>query len=362
MVKEMKEKVVNLSIKDSQDISLLKGVAILLVLFIHANVSSYVPGFEEKSAIGVYTQVITRVLVDNAVPMFFLVSGFLFFLKKDTYAIKWKKRFKSLVIPYLFWCFIGFLIPFILQRVLGLDKFFTGSDLKKIADFEIIDYLRMFWDIRDGAPILSTMWFLRNLIVLIALTPIIELLLKKLGYFFVILLTIIYLFLPFAVPGISSSSLWWFTVGCSSTLIGGGKLFSCISRLSGLLTMVIWFISLFMIVLSYYYDWHYELLHRLFMVVHFIGIFKLLSYISSKCSTSRLRKVAVASFFIYAVHEPWMGYGMGVCFKVIQFPSIGLYIAPFIFVAFATVFSYLAYLILKKVAPSALNVITGSRT
>lgn len=149
-----------LSQKQSNNINLLKGVSILLVLFIHANIKDAIPNLDDKSALGMWTQVVTRILVDNAVPMFFLVSGFLFFLKPGRIVDKWKKRGKTLLIPYILWCMVGFIIPFILQEALGLVHLFSGNSLKKIADFETSDYIKMFWNIRNGAPILSTMWFL----------------------------------------------------------------------------------------------------------------------------------------------------------------------------------------------------------
>ena len=332
-----------------------------MVLFIHANISSYVSGFDDRSAIGIYTQVITRILVDNAVPMFFLVSGFLFFLKRDTYINKWRKRSKSLLVPYLVWCFIGFLIPFVFQQILGLERFFSGNELKKIADFETTDYLRMFWDLRDGAPILSTMWFLRNLIVLTMLTPIIKLLVNKAGYFFPLILTIIYLCIPFNLPGISSTSLWWFGIGCWFSL-GGGNLFSAIRNLSGLKVSIVWLISFVVILFSYYWDWQYELLHSIFMVVHLVGIYILLTFISSRYSLHLIKKISIASFFIYAVHEPWMGYLIGIIFKTLNPGGIVLYILPFVFVAFAVAFSYAVYLLMKRFSPSLLNMMTGARS
>lgn len=90
-------------------------------------------------------QGLTRVIVINAVPMFFFISGFLFFLKKDTYTSKWKKRFHSLVIPYIIWCAIGFLIPFFFQQIMGLGHLFKGGEghLKPISEFEGWDYLKI---------------------------------------------------------------------------------------------------------------------------------------------------------------------------------------------------------------------------
>lgn len=109
---------ITLTKEQSKTLTLLKGFAIILVVMIHCDVRN-VMGTEHLSGLDLYMQGLTRVIVINAVPLFFFISGYLFFLKKDTYLNKWKKRFKSLVIPYIIWCIIGFLIPFVFQQVLG---------------------------------------------------------------------------------------------------------------------------------------------------------------------------------------------------------------------------------------------------
>ncbi len=339
---------------------MLKGFSILLVLFIHANITDCITNMDMKSAIGLYTQVVTRILVDNAVPMFFFVSGFLFFLKSGSYMDKWKKRLYSLVIPYILWCLVGFFIPFILQVVFGLDKYFSGNELKKIAEFESLDYLRIFWDIRNGSPILSVMWFLRNLIVMVALTPIIGLLCDKLKWVLPLILTGVYLFLPFSISGISSLTLFWFGIGCYVAK-GGGNIWSLIENINGKVLFVFWIVMLGMTILSFYYDMEYDFVHNIFMVIHFVSIYKVLSILSQKYELKTLKKIAGISFFIYAFHEPWLGYIMKLSFKIIPFSGILLYLAPFIFVAVAVAYSYVAYMLLWKFAPRILKVLTGSR-
>lgn len=351
-----------LTAKQSQDIDLVKALAIIMVLFIHANILDCLPDVSEKSTLGIFNQIVTRILVDNAVPIFFIISGYLFFYKRGTYREKWKKRFKSLVVPYVFWCLVGFLIPFILQCVLGLESLFTGNELKKIADFESLDYLRMFWDLRDGAPILSTMWFLRDLIILIAMTPIIELFSRRLKYAFPIILTIVYLFLPFGLPGISSTSLWWFGIGCWFAL-EGGNLFSILDKLKIGYVGVVWGFAFVFAVFSYRYEFGYECVHSLFMIIHFVGIYKLTTIVPMRVGKSLrlLMKIGAASFFIYAFHEPWMGYIMKLMFKMFNPTGLSLYIAPFFFVSLALSYSYAVFVILHRIAPGFLNLITGSR-
>lgn len=201
--------------EQSKTLSLLKGFAIILVVMIHCDVGKAM-GAEPFSPLDMYMQGLTRVIVFNAVPMFFFISGFLFFLKKDTYISKWKKRFHSLVIPYIIWCTIGFLIPFFFQQIMGLGHLFKGGEghLKPIAEFEGWDYLKMFWNIRAGAPILSTLWFLRNLILLVALAPVFNFLATRMKWIFPVLLTANFLITNWGILCLSSADLFFFGMGC----------------------------------------------------------------------------------------------------------------------------------------------------
>lgn len=71
--------------EQSKTLTLLKGFAIILVVMIHCDVRNAM-GVEHLSGLDLYMQGLTRVIVINAVPLFFFISGYLFFLKKDTYS------------------------------------------------------------------------------------------------------------------------------------------------------------------------------------------------------------------------------------------------------------------------------------
>lgn len=213
---------VELTSQQSKNINLLKGLSIIFVVFIHADLRSMVSAYMDITMpVNVYMETLTRTLVDNAVPMFFFVSGFLFFLRKDTYANKFKSRFKTLFVPYVIWCLIGFLIPFVIQRILGLEHLYSGKELKLIKDFAPMDYARMFWNLRNGNPILSTLWFLRDLIVFVALTPAIALLVRYLKFLFPVFILAAYFFIQYSVAGFNVNSFCWFALGAYFSRGGG---------------------------------------------------------------------------------------------------------------------------------------------
>lgn len=348
--------------RQSRNINLLKGLSIVLVIFIHADLRSMISKYMKLTpVIDAYFETLTRILVDNAVLMFYFISGFLFFFRKNTYKSKFISRFKTLVIPFIFWCFIGFLIPFIIQRILGLEHLYSGNKLKLLKDFAVTDYLRIFWDIRDGAPILSTLWFLRDLIVFVALTPLIGWLTKKLRCGFPVILFLVYFFFPWSIPGFATNGFCWFALGAYLSL----RRVNCwesIEKINTALTITLWGILTVLAIFTYVSDFYHDDYMRVYRIVHFIMIYHLIFRLSEKHELKLLFKIAAVSFFIYVFHEPWMGYIAQVGMKILHPQGGWIFIAPLFLVLFTIGFSYTACGFCKKTAPRFLNIITGSRS
>ena len=353
---------VELTSQQSKNINLLKGLSIIFVVFIHADLRSMISAYMDLTMpVNVYMETLTRTLVDNAVPMFFFVSGFLFFLRKDTYANKFKSRFKTLFVPYVIWCLIGFLIPFVIQRILGLEHLYSGKELKLIKDFAPMDYARMFWDLRNGNPILSTLWFLRDLIVFVALTPAIALLVRYLKSLFLVFILAAYFFIQYSVAGFNVNSFCWFALGAYFSL-GGVNCWESIEYINLRHLLTVWIVMTSIAVWTFAADFHHQVFMLFYRIIHFMTIYRLIAYLTkSQCNLALMYKISFASFFIYLFHEPWMGYIAQIGMKAIQPQGILLYISPIVLVMVTICYSYAAYLILKKVSPRFLNVITGLR-
>lgn len=119
-----------------------------------------------------FTEGVCRV----AVPLFFVISGFLFFA---TYRQSWQgyrgklgRRLRSLVIPYVFWSGLVFLAFYIVQRIPGMRGYFTSRDT---ADLGLGGILRAVLLESYDSPL----WFCRYLVVLAALAPLIHGLAKR---------------------------------------------------------------------------------------------------------------------------------------------------------------------------------------
>lgn len=157
-------------------ITLITFISSVLVIYIHVyNLVAY--GIDENSAgLGGIVYVVenywSRVL-QIAVPMFFFISGLLFFrnLQIKDLPVKWKKRLFTVVIPYLAWCTIYYIynvmctnIPMIRNRM----------NRDTITALSLQAWLGSLW-----SESYYTLWFLKNLIFFICLAPVIWLLIKN---------------------------------------------------------------------------------------------------------------------------------------------------------------------------------------
>lgn len=181
----------------------------------------------------------SRVFPGFAVPTFFLISGYLFFLNMrqwdwHCYGVKLRRRVSTLLIPYLGWNVFHCLHlswPTLMKIFRGqADWSRLWSLWHRFGDF------RMFWDghvnqpIYDNilgipmpftAPVLAPLWFLRDLMIVVLLAPLIYWLLRRCGKWLLALLSLCFLFnvwLPF--HGTSATCTFWFSLGAYHSIQG----------------------------------------------------------------------------------------------------------------------------------------------
>lgn len=259
-------------------INQLRLPLIILVTFAH----SYGGVAEGYSILGsgwdtyeVLKIVVSQTLVKVAMPAFFMISGYLFFANVKTFnkVIYWQKirrRIKTLLIPYVIW------------------NLMMAIKLKTFS-------LRIFVD-----PANMPLWFLRDLIIVSLLTPIIYLGVKKINYWIFVLLSPIYLTGIYAIqPGLNPYAIYFFTFGAYLSIQKINLIEACLKmeKVAYLLTVLL---ALAMILA--YPTITYSFMILCFRVVSVVAVFCLAYRILSKTSKRIPQTACDASYFIYLAH------------------------------------------------------------
>ncbi len=238
---------------------------------------------------------VSQTLVKVAMPVFFIMSGYLFFANVDkwdvaTYKKKILRRVKTLLIPYLIWN----LLMAVKLKAFSMSMLWAywnpaGTQIDWFGHEQLMT-----------APANMPLWFLRDLMVVSLLTPILYILVRKFGYWLMAVLTVLYLSGVCAfIPGLSAYAVFFFTLGAFFS-IRRTDLIEIFKRFEwpayGL--SVIFAISM----LLTYHTSVFSSLMLCFRITGSIAVFCLASRILSTTSRRLPSLVCDSTYFIYLAH------------------------------------------------------------
>ena len=159
----------------SQKIIILSFLSIILVLYAHSGFHD-IPSEIHGMTFNHYLQeaISGQIAEKLAVPLFFMISGYLFFYRCDSLQDVWakqKKRIRTLGIPYVITAWFLPLFYVLMGLVPQTRIFINSSDNSFFAGNWCEILYRLYWDAGNGSPIGFHLWFLRDLIVIVVLTP-----------------------------------------------------------------------------------------------------------------------------------------------------------------------------------------------
>lgn len=298
-------------------------------------------------------------LGETGVPGFFFISGLLFFYSKKSYHQKLSSRIHTLLIPYLLWNAL-LLFVYVLTLTLGHPQEING---KSIADYTWIDYLRAFWDrgtYDNGnfVPILCPFWYIRNLLIVSVLSPLFFYLIKYVREFFLIAVSIWWLFTPH--NAFIPQTILFFSLGAYFSI-------HAINPLELFYNQKKWFLSLFFlfavcdIVTHVSHSTPFNLqVHRLALIFNIPILFLVADYCCRFQFSSKL--LPNAAFIVFCVHYPIVVIIRKICIMHFSNASDLIHILLyFLCMAIATILSILIYLILNKYIPKVKDILSGNR-
>ena len=199
----------------SDKIRVISFLSIILVLYIHSNFHDYPNEIQGMAFNFTLQKAISEMIGRCAVPMFFVISGYLYFhniQSRDALLRKMRKRCRTLVVPYLIACLFPALFALAMETMPWTKAFINGTGFSENFSKSWYSLLYMLYiDAGNGSPYAFHLWFLRDLIVIVALTPLLLLMKKKLG----LMMSIIVLFVLnyIGMPHNPTYGLFWFGFG-----------------------------------------------------------------------------------------------------------------------------------------------------
>lgn len=346
------------------------------VILIHSTLSDIVVAgnlidVESYKVYNVLSYILSDLYGRLCVPLFFFISGYLFFYNVDDFSIivykdKLIKRAKTILVPYVLWILITLLIYFVAEFI--LPELFSGRN-KLIADYSLLDFISCFWDMTlvnpsasGHMPLYTPFWYIRDLLVVVLFTPLIYLFLKsKVRYLYIALLMIAFAFelWPISIPGFGATSFCFFSLGSFFSI--NKKNFADFVHKSVWILFAAYIITLALEIL----------LENQALVVYcanlnkFVGIglmIYLFAFLLDKNMIKPNKFISSSCFFLYAYHMIPLTLLKKVFVILIPTLSnltlVSIYlICPLLIISIGI----LLYYCLNKFVPTITSVLTGSR-
>lgn len=293
-----------------------------------------------------------------AVPIFFIFSGFLLFIKYENtvsgYFNKIQHRIFPLLVPYVLWAILSGLavtisadfdiiknISFIKENALGFDKFYM--------------YLIN--------PPAYQLWFLRQVMMLTVLAPLIFLIVKYTKAFILIPLGGLWFFNVDFI--IRADALFFFAVGASFAILGKWRNFTKRdNRIPAAIFSSLWIalsaIEMFAAALTKNIVL-VSILNKLTVLAGITGMWLVFDHIVKYIATKKGLLLASAHlFFVFALHEPLLkiSYQLAIIPDSTDGSHFILYIClPISVIAVCMMIS----MVMRKVLRPVHNLLTGGR-
>jgi surface polysaccharide O-acyltransferase-like enzyme len=307
-----------------------------------------------------FSQGITRI----AVPIFFCISGYLFFLKLsgtlDEFILKYRNRAKSLFLPYLLWSIGGLVFYFVLQLFPQSKDFFTNELIVNYSIRKIINTIAI-------NPIPYQLWFIRDLIVLVFFSPFIYLTIKHLREIALLCLLVIWFgFIKFNFLFFNNDSILFFCLGAYFSLHNVNLILKILSQKTYWMFTFIWILIIsFKTSFSATYSNHVILLliNKGCILIGIIAAWSFYDIVmTNKTNPSKtILNLSSYSFFLYAFHEPVLTIiKKGVFYIAGRAEIISLinyFLAPILTIILGILLGY----VIKRNTPKFYGLITGGR-
>lgn len=266
---------------------------------------------------------------DQSVPIYFFISGYVFFLGGNLNANKFKKkfnnRFKSLFIPYVSWNFLALFLMLLATLPMNVYADQTAKEL----DFSVEAILNTLWNANRGVinngssavvPQDFAMWFVRDLIIIVLTTPLIYFIIKRAKGYAIFAFGIVWLYCWFF------ESMFWKQMSAGYFFFSLGAFFSINGRdmildlkKFKIISFILYPLICMALLLSLEFEQtYYPTLKCLNILCGLFFAFNIAVYLIEKRNVKANSFLAASSFFIYAGHPLFLPPVQKIVFAVLR--------------------------------------------
>lgn len=333
----------------SDKLTVLYTMLIIMVVYIH----SYYPQGEDYPIADFLQKFTGNGICAVANCLFFAISGYLFarnVTDLNSVVRKSLKRIKSLLPPYLIWNVLFVLVYVFLDLIPGVSKFNNnGGILEQLSHQPLIDTLYYLF----VGPAAFQLWFIRNLLVMFLITPILCYIAQK---------------------------KWWlaFVVALASTLVYGWLVYFWIGIILGIRRCDIesYCRDSWMVIVTGFVYFGYSLTNSLWggnlhstllalvnlMSIYFVwAAYDLLAKGKIISKSGVWKYICGYSFFIYCFHEPALNIFKKLALALCGTNQLTIIVFYYLNPIFMIITAVIAARLLKKFTPRVYAVLTGGR-
>ena len=348
-------------------ITALRFPLALLVVFIHS--------YNSVWRTSVHTQVeplgtlLSRILPTFAVPLFFAISGYLFFLgirssfSWHTYANKLHRRCYTLLLPYLVWNLIAFALYALkdmvagqaLQHPLSLNLLWGSASLGT-ATTNVLG-----WHVAAGtAPVQEPLWFVRDLMVVCMASPLIYGWLRHLRWVGLLIIGFVYYAGLWPNPaGFTFTGIWFFSLGAWFSISGRQVVHSMHYVLKPCATLLFPMLLALMLFRASGDGWWLPL-QQLYVLTAMVVSISIADFVVQQRQPNKW--LSNSSFFVYASHTIVMlpvsnALAQWALLKSAWWQNVAFLLCPLLTILICL----LAYFILTRYMPRVAYMLTGKR-
>lgn len=352
------------------------------VLFSHASAivdptlmnTNSVHGFVDNFFYWLFT-FLSTIFPIIVIPGFFLISGYLFFLKWSLengekkwdgvcYQKKLKGRFFSLFIPYILWNLIPLFLIIIECVIL---HYYDSTELTKELKLCLQGkFPKMFWNLNEWegstGPLNLPLYYLRDLMGMCLVAPVVFFYCKKFKAIGVCTLVVIYIlgYMP-SFSGIRSSGITFFTLGAFFS-INNKDIVEELSKYGRYLFFPTLLLVLIVSEILKIEENVHLCLVRLFSTCGLLSLFWCVKTLSKVCMFKKTKLFKDSIFFMYAAHEGlWLlNFSFFICLNLIRPSNNCLIFAQYIIsIVLTIVFCMCLYVMLNNKAPWVSRILNG---